>query len=101
VEGEEEKKEPSFFDRLKDATAVVAAKTKEGVGDLQTKYGLSQAYGELGRKTAELVESGAVSHPELTERVEKINALKKQLEDEEEAAAAGEAPAEPAEPPAS
>ena len=97
MEGEEETKEPSFFDRLKDATAVVAAKTKEGVGDLQTKYGLSQAYGELGKKTAELVDSGAVSHPELTERVEKINALKKELEEEEAEATT----AEPADPPAS
>ena len=101
MEGDETTKEPSFFERLKDATAVVAAKTKEGVGDLQTKYGLSQAYGELGKKTAELVDSGAVSHPELTERVEKINALKKELEEEESEAAAAEAPAEPAEPPAS
>ena len=100
MEGSGEKKESSFFDRLRDATAVVAAKTKEGVGDLQTKYELSQAYGELGRKTVELVESGAVSHHELAERVEKIAALKKQLEDEEAEAAAAETPAEqaPAEP---
>ena len=101
MEGETEEKEPSFFDRLKEATAVVAAKTKEGVGDLQTKYGLSQAYGDLGRKTVELVESGAISHPELTERVEKINALKKQLEAEGEAEPAAEAPAEPPAPPTS
>lgn len=101
MEGEAEQKEPSFFDRLKDATAVVAAKTKEGVGDLQTKYGLSQAYGELGRKTVELVDSGAVSHPELTERVEKINALKKELEAEEAEGGAAEAPSDPADPPAS
>ena len=100
MEGSEEKKESSFFDRLTEAASVVAAKTREGVGDLQTKYGLSQAYGELGRKTVELVESGAVSHPELNERVEKIAALRKELEDEEAGAAADEAPAEqaPAEP---
>ena len=39
--------------------------------------------------TAELVESGAVSHPELAAHVEKIRALKAQLEAE---AAAEQAP---------
>jgi hypothetical protein len=77
MEGE---KKPSFLNRLKDATNVVATKAREGVEDLQTRHELSQAYGDLGRKTAELVESGAVSHPELAERVEKIRALKAELE---------------------
>jgi hypothetical protein len=70
----------SFLNRLKDATSVVAARAREGVEDLQTRHELSQAYGDLGRRTAELVESGAVSHPELGERVEKIRALKAELE---------------------
>ena len=82
----------SFLNRLKDATNVVATRAREGVEDLQTRHELSQAYGDLGRKTAELVESGAVSHPELAERVEKISALKAELE------AKPEEPAEPAEP---
>jgi hypothetical protein len=70
----------SFLDRLKDATSVVATRAREGVEELQTKHELAQAYGDLGRTTAGLVESGAVSHPELNERAEKIRALKAQLE---------------------
>jgi hypothetical protein len=88
----EGKNKPSFLNKLKDATSVVATKAREGVEDLQTRHELSQAYGDLGRKTAELVESGAVSHPELAERVEKIHALKAELE------AKPDEPAEPAEP---
>ncbi len=89
MEGENKPSSSSFLDRLKDATSVVATRAREGVEELQTKHELSQAYNDLGRKAADLVESGAVSHPELTERVEKIRALKTQLE---------ETPAEPAEP---
>jgi hypothetical protein len=85
----------SFLNRLKDATSVVATRAREGVEDLQTRHELSQAYGDLGRKTAELVESGAVSHPELAESVEKIKALKAELEAKPDEAAE---PAEPTEP---
>ncbi len=80
---------------------MVATPRPEGVEELQTKHELSQAYGDLGRKTAELVESGAVSHAELAERVEKINALKAQLEAQPDEPAASSEPAAPAEPPAS
>jgi multidrug resistance efflux pump len=83
----------SFLDRLKDATSVVATRAREGVEELQTKHELTQAYTDLGRTTAGLVESGAVSHPELNELVEKIRALKAQLEAKPEAK-----PEEPAEP---
>ena len=69
----------SFLDRLKDATGVVATKAREGIEELQTRHELSQAYGDLGRKTAELVESGAVTHADLTAAVEKIKALKAEL----------------------
>jgi hypothetical protein len=92
MESEQKPSSSSFLDRLKEATGVVATKAREGVEELQTKHELSQAYNDLGRKAADLVESGAVSHPELTERVEKIRALKQQLEE------APAAPAEPAEP---
>jgi hypothetical protein len=88
MEGENKSTSSSFLNRLKDATNVVATRAREGVEELQTKHELSQAYGDLGRATADHVESGAVSHPELSERVEKIRALKKELE---------ETPAEPAE----
>jgi len=91
MESEQKPSSSSFLDRLKEATGVVATKAREGVEELQTKHELSQAYNDLGRTVADLVESAAISHPELTERVEKIRALKAQLE----AAPAAEAPAEP------
>ena len=80
----------SFLNRLKDATNTIATRAREEVEELQTKHELSQAYGELGRMTADLIESGAVSHPELASHVEKIRALKAQLE------AADAEPAQPA-----
>jgi diphthamide synthase (EF-2-diphthine--ammonia ligase) len=94
MESEQKPSASSFLDRLKEATGVVATKAREGVEELQTKHELAQAYNDLGRTAADLVESGAVAHPELTERVEKIRALKAQLE----AAPAAETPAEPAKP---
>ncbi len=94
-----EGKSSSFLNRLKDATSTVATKAREGVEELQTKHELSQAYGELGRKTAELVESGAVSHPDLTPTVDRIRELKAQLEAESAGAPAAE-PEPSAEPPA-
>ena len=87
-----------FLNRLKEATANVTQMTKEGVETLQVKRELSQAYGDLGRKTAELVESGAISHPELTEPVARIGELKAQLaEAPEPDEQSDEAPAEPEE----
>jgi len=71
---------PSFLGRLKDATNVVATRAREGVEELQLKHELSQAYADLGRATADLVESGAISNPELSEQIEKIRTLKAQLE---------------------
>jgi uncharacterized protein involved in exopolysaccharide biosynthesis len=79
----EESESKKFFNRLKEATANVTQMTREGVETLQTKRELSQAYGELGRTTAELVQSGAVTHPDLTPLVDRIAELKAQLEAEE------------------
>jgi multidrug resistance efflux pump len=86
----EESESKKLFDRLKEATANVTQMTREQVGSLQTKKELWQTYADLGRKTAELVESGAVSHPELSPMVARVNELKAQLEaeDEDEAPAA-------------
>jgi len=85
----------SFLDRLKDATAVAATKAREGIEELQTKTELSRTYGELGRKTAELVERGALSHAELTPLVDKITSLKAELEAADAPEAETAAPTEP------
>jgi len=84
-----------FLDKAKAAAEQAASKAKEGVQDVQTKRELSQAYGELGQKTYELVSSGAVSHPDLTALVDKIGALRAQDEEGEPVAAASTASTEP------
>ncbi len=64
-----------LLDKAKAAAEQAAAKAKEGVEDVQTKRDLGQAYGELGKVTYRLVESGELSNPELTTLVEKIRTL--------------------------
>jgi hypothetical protein len=86
----EESEGKKFLDRLREATSNVTQMTREGVESLQTRHELSQTYGDLGRKAADLVESGAISHPELTEMVQRIGELKAALAAE----SADEAPAE-------
>jgi hypothetical protein len=68
-----------FFAQLKDVTNVVLEKTRDSVEDLQQKRELSETYGELGRKTAELAKSGAIAHPDLTPFLEKIDELESAL----------------------
>jgi ATP-dependent DNA ligase len=98
MEGSEPKQ--SFFDRLKDATTVVATRAREGIEDLQTRQELSRAYSDLGRTTVDLVEKGEVTHPELSAAAEKIKSLKAELEAAKEAdqSAAEPEPAAPSEP---
>lgn len=65
-----------FLDKAKAAAEQATAKAKEGAQELQTKRDLSGAYSELGKLTYELAEKGEVSHPQLTEFVERIRALR-------------------------
>ena len=74
-----EDKKQGFFAQLKDATNVVLEKTREGVEDLQQKRELSETYGELGRKTAQLVRSGAIAHPDLSPFMDKVVELETAL----------------------
>ena len=90
-----------FLDKAKAAAEQAASKAKETAGELQTKRELSQAYDELGRKTFELVDAGAVSSPELDPTVERIRTLKAQLDAGEPVAATASAqPGESSGPPA-
>jgi uncharacterized protein involved in exopolysaccharide biosynthesis len=88
----EQSESKKFLDRLKEATANVTQMTRDGVETLQTKRELSQAYGDLGRKTAELVQSGAIAHPDLTPLVDRIAELNAQLAAEEAEESASETP---------
>jgi hypothetical protein len=94
-----------FLDKAKAAAASATEKAKEGVSDVQTKREIGQVYDELGKKAHELVESGAISHPELAELVNKIDELKAKLEEDDSsgngASGDGGTPSTTAEPPAS
>src|SRR4051812_2700300 len=91
-----------LLDKVMAAAGQAAIKAKETAGELQTKRELGQAYGELGQKTFELVETGEVSAPALEPLAERIRALKASSEAPEPVgatAAASEADEMP-EPPA-
>ena len=68
-----------LLDKAKQAAEQAAAKAKEGVEDVQTKRELSQAYGDLGKATFELVESGEISNPRFDALVAKIKTLNETL----------------------
>ncbi len=65
--------------KAKEGAELAAQKAKETAEEVQTKRELGSAFDELGHKTLELVESGAVLHPELTPLVEKIHGLQTKL----------------------
>ena len=69
-----------LLEQVKAAAEQAAIKAKETAGELQTRRELAQAYGELGQRAFELIESGAVSAPALHPLAERIRALKAQLE---------------------
>jgi hypothetical protein len=71
-----------FLDKAKAAAQQATEKAKEGVSDVQTKREIGQAHDELGKKTFELAESGAIKHPEIDAIVAKIKELKAKLEEE-------------------
>lgn len=66
----------SLIDRVKSQAEQTATKAREGVQDVQSHRELGQAYGELGERTFELIESGKVSSPELSASADRIRQLK-------------------------
>ena len=83
----------AILDQVKAAAGQATTKAQEGVATMQTKRKLTQAYGELGQTTYELVQSGELSHSRLSPTVERISAVKAQLEREERAEAPPTSPA--------
>jgi hypothetical protein len=75
-----------LLDKIKDNIQETANLAKEGLEDLQTKRELASAYGELGKKTFELIDEGKLTAVELNVDVDKIRKLKAALEAEEKAA---------------
>ena len=76
------------LDKVKAAAGRATTKAQQGVATVQTKRKLTQAYGELGRTTWELVQSGELTHARLSPTVERISAAKAQLEREDASGAA-------------
>jgi hypothetical protein len=94
------------LDKVKAAAGQATTKAQQGVATAQTKHQLTQAYGELGRTTYDLVRSGALSHPLLSLKVDRISVVEAELEREQREeeppaspSAAGTPPDVPAVPP--
>src|SRR3954464_10052555 len=80
-------------EQAKQAAEQVADRANDKVADVQTQRELTKAYGELGEKAFGLVDSGAISHPELEADGARIRELKAKPADEAPAAAPADAPA--------
>src|SRR5579862_6928476 len=73
-----------FLDKAKAAVEQGAAKAKDAAEDVQQKRDLSSSYNELGRTTFDLIESGELTHPQLTDLAEKIRGLKEKIAGDDE-----------------
>ena len=69
-----------LLDKAKAAAETATTKAKEGIGEVQTRRELSQAYDDLGKLTFELVDAGELEHAQLGELVEKIRSLKAEID---------------------
>src|SRR5215210_2653509 len=90
------------LDKVKSAAGQATTKAQDSVATMQAKRELAQAHGELGQATYELVQSGELTHPRLSPTVERIRAIKAQLDGADAEATlppAASAPATPDEAP--
>lgn len=69
-----------LLDKAKSAAETATSKAKEGIGDVQMKRELGQAYDELGKLAFELHDAGEIVHGRLNELVGRIRKLKGDLE---------------------
>jgi hypothetical protein len=76
----EETEAMGFLDKAKMAAEQATTKAKEGIGEVQTRRELGQAYDELGKLTFDLADSGEITNDQVGEIVEKIRGLKAELE---------------------
>jgi hypothetical protein len=68
-----------LLDKAKNVAEQATTKAKEGAEELKTRRELGASYDELGKLAFELAESGELTHPRLTETVEKIRRLRAEL----------------------
>ena len=71
-----------FLDRVKENIQETAALAREGLDEFHNKRDLSHVYGELGKKTFELIEAGKLEAGELAPEVEEVRRLRAELEAE-------------------
>jgi hypothetical protein len=71
-----------LLDRAKSVAEQATIKAKEGLDEVQTRRELGQAYDELGKITFDLAAAGEITHPRLEAGVERIKALRAELETE-------------------
>ncbi len=69
-----------LLDKAKAAAEQAATRAKEGVDDVQTKRELSQAYGDLGKSTYELIAAGDLTDPRLEASAAKIRGLREKID---------------------
>lgn len=69
-----------LLDKAKAAAEQAAARAKEGVDDVQTKRELSQAYGDLGKTTYELIAAGDLTDSRLEAGAAKIRGLREKTD---------------------
>ncbi len=69
-----------FLDKAKNAAEQATTKAKEGIGEVQTRRELGQAYDDLGKLSFDLADAGEISNDQISELVEKIRGLKAQLD---------------------
>jgi hypothetical protein len=74
-----------FLDKAKAAAEQAAQKAKETAEDLQTKRELGQTFDDLGHKTFDLIESGAITHPDLAPLAQKVRDLQAKLAEQAQA----------------
>ena len=70
-----------FLDKAKSAAETATSKARDGIGDVQTKRELGQAYDELGKLAYELADAGQIAHERLEEPVARIRSLRSEPED--------------------
>jgi hypothetical protein len=69
-----------LLDKAKSAAESATSKAKEGIGEVQMKRELGQAYDELGKLAFELHDAGEIVHDRLDDLVGRIRKLKSDLE---------------------
>jgi hypothetical protein len=69
-----------LLDKAKSAAESATSKAKEGIGDVQVKRELGQAYDELGKVAYDLADAGQIAHERLDELVARIRNLKDKSE---------------------